>query len=104
LTIESDIDHNNIVAILNSMEISETKQTRGAAADSSPTWTSWRRSWAAEAEMDNGCHPAVDNQGHLDSARNGSHLRRSSDGADLQPCPQGEVTTLVQVQRTADRL
>lgn len=38
---------------------------------------------------------AADNQGHLNSARNGSHLRRDSNGADLQPCPQGEVTAMV---------
>jgi hypothetical protein len=45
--------------------------------------------------MDSSCHPAADNQGHLNSARNGSHLRRDSNGADLQPCPQGEVTAMV---------
>ena len=45
--------------------------------------------------MDSSCHPAADNQGHLNSARNGSHLRRDSNGADLQPCPQDEVTAMV---------
>jgi hypothetical protein len=45
--------------------------------------------------MDSNCHPAADNQGHLNSARNGSHLRRDSNGADLQPCPQDEVTAMV---------
>jgi hypothetical protein len=37
--------------------------------------------------MDSGYRPATDNQDHRDSARNGSHLRRSSvgsDGVDLQ--------------------
>jgi hypothetical protein len=40
--------------------------------------------------MDSGCRPAADNQDHRDSACNGSHLRRSSDGsdgADLQSYP-----------------
>jgi hypothetical protein len=45
--------------------------------------------------MDSSCHPAADNQGHLNSARNGSHLRRDSNDADLQPCPQDEVTVMV---------
>jgi hypothetical protein len=45
--------------------------------------------------MDSSCHRAADNQGHLNSARNGSHLRRDSNGADLQPCPQDEVTAMV---------
>jgi hypothetical protein len=45
--------------------------------------------------MDSSCHRVADNQGHLNSARNGSHLRRDSNGADLQPCPQDEVTAMV---------
>jgi hypothetical protein len=45
--------------------------------------------------MDSSCHPAADNQGHLNSARNGSHLGRDNNGADLQPCPQDKVTAMV---------
>jgi hypothetical protein len=56
--------------------------------------------------MDSGCRPAADNQDHRDSARNGSHLRRSSDGsdsADLQPCPQGSTTLVPDVGADAGR-
>ena len=56
--------------------------------------------------MDSGCRPAADNQDHRDSARNGSHLRRSSDSsdsADLQPCPQGSTALVPDVGDDAGR-